>query len=447
MLIEDKKYFETIKGPANGPEDKHPRPIIAACFALGKPLPTYARYKHSPAYYLGDFMSEEDDLLDAIICRVGQDKIKNYAREKLEVQFEKFENRFHNNDVVEKNKTNLAVYFTDWMLYSRPQGWDFEDYFEYEGYNKEIPVRNGFLCRADVLGFSKLFNTQIEDRELLKYKSVFNDTFKDFIIRDWLEIDAESFEAFESFVKKHSSFISKPNTGQQGNGIKIINTEDLDIRALHESLKGEGLIIEELVVQHEELAKVNASTLNTIRVETFRCADGSIKPIAANIRFGREGSIVDNFHSNGIGGQLDIESGKICSLMIDQKHNLMSKHPDSGITLLGLACPMWDKVIDVACRAAEIMPKCRNIGWDLAVRSDGQVEIIEGNAKPGFGIMQATDQRGKYSWFEGEVNAIEEPEYAKMKERIIKRHSRKDISIKGKQITRKRVIFNRLLGR
>lgn len=133
--------------------------------------------------------------------------------------------------------------------------------------------------------------------------------------------------------------------------------------------------------------------------------------------------------------------------MIDQRHNLMSKHPDSNITLLRLVCPMWDKVIDVACRAAEIVPKCRNIGWDLAVRNDGQVEIIEGNAKPGFEIMQATDQKGKYSWFEEEINAVDKSEYAELKERIIKRHIRKDISIKGKQISRKRIILSRLLGR
>lgn len=47
------------------------------------------------------------------------------------------------------------------------------------------------------------------------------------------------------------------------------------------------------------------------------------------------------------------------------------------------------------CEAAEQVPQMRNIGWDISVTKDGEVEFIEGNGRPNFDVLQSPDQIGR----------------------------------------------------
>lgn len=57
-------------------------------------------------------------------------------------------------------------------------------------------------------------------------------------------------------------------------------------------------MFEEVVSQHNEIAEFNGSSVNTLRIVTMLCADDTVKIMAAVIRLGRSGQIVDNFHKS-----------------------------------------------------------------------------------------------------------------------------------------------------
>ena len=53
------------------------------------------------------------------------------------------------------------------------------------------------------------------------------------------------------------------------------------------------------------MARFNKSSVNTLRVTTLVCADGSVKVVTAVFRVGRQGKVADNFHHYGLAALID----------------------------------------------------------------------------------------------------------------------------------------------
>lgn len=63
--------------------------------------------------------------------------------------------------------------------------------------------------------------------------------------------------------------------------------------------------------------------------------------------------------------------------------------------MLGFQIPNWEHAINVVKTAAEKIPQCRFIGWDVAFTEKG-VELIEGNHNPGIFTLESTGSPGAY---------------------------------------------------
>ena len=55
----------------------------------------------------------------------------------------------------------------------------------------------------------------------------------------------------------------------------------------------------------------------------------------------------------------------------------------------GFKIPNWDKAKEMCVSASLSLPNIRFAGWDVAIRNDGVLEIIEGNHAPDFDPMQS----------------------------------------------------------
>lgn len=126
----------------------------------------------------------------------------------------------------------------------------------------------------------------------------------------------------------------------------------------------------------------------------------------AAVRFGRKGNCADNFHSGGMGAVVDVETGKVTSTAVDMYHQRFAVHPDSEMNIVGFEIPEWEKVKEAALCAALVVPELKHVGWDVAVRKDGRVELIEGNCMPGYDMMQSPDQIGKRGRYEEYIPAL-----------------------------------------
>lgn len=183
---------------------------------------------------------------------------------------------------------------------------------------------------------------------------------------------------FNQFVLDKPKVILKPNSSACGSGIFISQTDnpsDLFDRLI--KAKGKW-IVEELITQCDEMSSWNSSSVNTIRITTFKNKRGTFIHCPF-MRVGRAGSVVDNGGQGGLYALVDVKTGIVCSDGMDELCNQYKEHPDSKVAFKGAQIPRWDELKELVVRIHnEKMPGHIYIGWDFALTDDGWV-LIEGN--------------------------------------------------------------------
>lgn len=302
-----------------------------------------------------------------------------------------------------------TVLIMDLMWERLKYGTEIQDYFQYEFFNLKSRERRKYMTFSKLRYTMKICNDPTK-REEFDDKAVFNNTFSEFLYREWLDVTTASFDQFKEFVQKHPAFFAKARSGMFGKDAEKYDVDshrsEVETKALFAKLKRNGCIIEQLISQHPLLEKYNKSSVNTLRVVTLRCADGNPKVMAGVLRIGRAGKTADNFHHNGIAATIDVATGIVNSLGIDREFKRYVIHPDSGEKIIGFVIPSWDKVVDIVSRAAMVVPEVRYIGWDVAIDAEGNAQLIEGNYGADPDVTQMPCRTGKWLQFKQEVEKI-----------------------------------------
>ena len=71
----------------------------------------------------------------------------------------------------------------------------------------------------------------------------------------------------------------------------------------------------------------------------------------------------------------------------------LKTHPVSGLPVIGITLPHWQKVVDLAIAAHAVVPDNGILGWDIALTPDGAT-LIECNENTGHGLYQLASGRG-----------------------------------------------------
>lgn len=140
-------------------------------------------------------------------------------------------------------------------------------------------------------------------------------------------------------------------------------------------------LCEEYVVQHQEMAKLNKYSLNTVRMLCVKNG-ANISIIGAYLRVG-EGTVpVDNVTAGGHVGQIDMLTGRIKSFVFrDLFYENYEKHALDGI--VDFEVPYFDQIIKTAKKSAMVIYGLNFLALDIAVTEKGPV-IIEINAFPSY---------------------------------------------------------------
>lgn len=137
-----------------------------------------------------------------------------------------------------------------------------------------------------------------------------------------------------------------------------------------------GFLVEERVVNHPVLAEIYPTSLNTLRLNTVKTADGEWHQLRPIIKFGSGGSHIDNTAAGGLFAGID-ESGRIETAHTADGKSVDS-HPDTQSLIRGKAVPYYQEALELALRASKVFGFMSSIGWDIGITSDGPT-IIEGN--------------------------------------------------------------------
>ncbi len=237
---------------------------------------------------------------------------------------------------------------------------------------------------------SKMLNTE-NYRKLLAYlnpikyrvtmddKIVCNKIFHNYIKRDYIDLRVTSLNEFKKFVKEKEIVFAKLVDGFGGDGVKKIVANNIDdYEKLYKDLiEKRQYLIEEKIIQHKELDKINEFAVNNIRIVTI-LKDGEVNIFERILRI--NDGLTDTISSHDIQGRLD-DKGNLISRMVDDDLNVFETHPVTGFKFEGIKIPFMKETIELCEKAALEVPNIRLIGWDIAITKDGP-EIIEVNPYP-----------------------------------------------------------------
>ncbi|HEU0205360.1 MAG TPA: sugar-transfer associated ATP-grasp domain-containing protein [Pseudolysinimonas sp.] len=266
---------------------------------------------------------------------------------------------------------------------------DYQDWDVYELSRRERatlmthPKSDHIAARYDAPSHRHLFADKIE----------FNRLFADYLGREWIDLRQSDAAAVSAFMERHPTVILKPVDELGGHGVEKVDASTIgDLHAfVSRALEARQFLLEECLTQHPELARLNPSSVNTLRLITFR-KDDRVELLASALKIGNGGAI-DNFSDGGMYTMVD-DSGRTLSAAFDGAGHSYSVHPRSGVPILGFEVPLFREAVALVAKAARVVLEIPYVGWDVAIRPDGPV-LIEGNYNTG--VFQAKpDGVGEY---------------------------------------------------
>ena len=204
-----------------------------------------------------------------------------------------------------------------------------------------------------------------------------------------------------SLCQNISHAIIKPVLNHSGKGVKgleinegITNLDGWTVEQLFEKY-GNNFQIQDRLKQHEKMNQLNATSVNTIRILTYR-SDMEILLIYSVVRIGRQGQVVDNQSAGGISAIIG-EDGKLGKYAYGGHSDDRVEKTDSGTVLEGFEIPSYFEAIETVKRLHYRLPFFNLIGWDVAIDEEGDPVIIEWNADPGLSQSAYGPGFGKYT--------------------------------------------------
>lgn len=263
-----------------------------------------------------------------------------------------------------------------------------DEYFLYDFRHRSDNERDEILSRKmrDDIICRKLGYDTMEYFSQLKDKWVFYTLAKPFFKRDVVRVQEEAdWASVEEFCSRHRRFIAKPRLNSSGIGVHVVDLQDnkwssvRDIFNYYRSLDKGMWIFEEFIIQDERMAAWHPSSVNTIRVPSFKTKQG-FRILLPLFRVGKNGNLVDNCHNDGgLMSVPDAETGIIVSDGYDIYTNIVETHPNSGMKFKGWQVPEWQSLVETTAALHQTLPpKHTYVGFDFALTPNGWV-VVEGN--------------------------------------------------------------------
>ena len=240
-------------------------------------------------------------------------------------------------------------------------------------------ISNGIVRRMNDKAYWHFFDDKTE----------FNTLFAGEIGRKWLRSDDKlTEEQLTAFLNGLPAVLYKPLEGSSGVGIEKFERSawEADPHAFYQRIRGMGdAVLEELLVQHPDMARMCPTSVNTVRVATL-LGDKQEGIVYAFLRIGN-GKVMDNVDQGGMAARVDLETGTLKTVAADKAGNVFEKHPMTGTPVIGFQIPYWDEVKALCLRAMRKVPQMRYVAWDVAITPEGP-RFIEGNSFPSHAVPQ-----------------------------------------------------------
>ena len=192
------------------------------------------------------------------------------------------------------------------------------DYLVFNFEDLNAKQRSTFITRGVNNAYIKKMN-QPAYYDKFNNKILFNQIFKKYIKRDFLNLQEATVEDSTQFIEKYHVIIVKPIDLQCGKGIDACQE---NVKELYNKLKQNGqILVEEAVVQAKEMNQLFPYAVNTLRIVTARVNDKTTILFRA-LRIGNGKNVVDNFNHGGMVAPINVETGIVDYPAIDKEGNV-----------------------------------------------------------------------------------------------------------------------------
>lgn len=310
------------------------------------------------------------------------------------------------NKTAEKSGKNKVYLFFDMINCALRYGAGYHDYLIFGFYDMSGAQRKTYMTRIKNKRLISLMNDP-EYAPLFDRKNLFNDRFRAYLGRDFLDMGKTDLQEFSAFIDGKAYIFVKPNIGESGKGIEKLKVSDFEnAEALFQYIRSKKLgVAEQLLTQHEDLNRLYPLAINSLRIVTI-VTGGKAHCAYAVSKSGNAGKFVDNMENSGLCCPIDLDTGKICGVAHTSALVNYDKHPYTGVELIGFQVPFAKEAAAFVCKAAMEVPQVKYVGWDVCITPDGPA-IIEGNDYPGYDFWQlpehTPDKIGLYPFYKALV--------------------------------------------
>jgi len=192
-------------------------------------------------------------------------------------------------------------------------------------------------------------------------------------------------EMFTILMNDSNEYIIKPSDTNNGIGIKklIVKNNDLTIdgqvldTTILDQEYGYNFVIQRLIKQHEDMAYLHPSSVNTLRMATMRW-NNNIENIYTFARFGHSGDIKDNAGAGGVVVGVK-DNGEFMDYGV-QDSKIIDRHPTTNIKIKELtSVPNYDEAKAFVRELHSKILHHNYVAWDISIDRNGVPIYIECN--------------------------------------------------------------------
>ena len=307
-----------------------------------------------------------------------------------------------------KKGYNKLILCIKMVLNSLWYGSSFVDYYNFQFYRKNKEQKKEYATMGVMYKFHNKMNHKDFIDEVDNKKTFFK-TFHKFCNPAFLYTQKD-IDAIKSVVcdRLNKKIVIKNPESSGGKGVRIfevqrrenniiIGDEELIAFLNNHFKENEFFYFEDFIIQHESIANVSPSAVNTIRMITLINDQKKVEIIGSVFRISVDCPI-DNYSAGNLAAEIDSETGIVISGGIRKRSSCdcyHEIHPSTKQDILGLKIPFWNEINKMVTEAALVVPQVRTVGWDIAITPNGPI-IIEGNSKWNKDTWQIPAGKGKF---------------------------------------------------
>lgn len=182
----------------------------------------------------------------------------------------------------------------------------------------------------------------------------------------------------ERLEREEEVIVKRATESMGGKGVYFLQGDALADQAIElvNAITGD-VVIQRVIKQHEELSKLNASSVNTIRHLSF-LSEGKATVYSSILRMGVGDSRVDNASSGGITCGIT-ESGRLKSVAYFVSGQRFEQHPTTKLAFDSIVVPGFAESVKLVEDLHSSFPMFRLVSWDIAIDDKCSPILIEAN--------------------------------------------------------------------